>query len=455
MATVLRSLPPRSLPDSTTSGWVAYLYLLRVQLMAVIVLVLGPFFSLSSPLLNGIFDLDYGDARRSAFSMAIVSLAAFSAAWTVLASSWTTLFNAPERFDASPLRFVRFPIRWPEREVFGLMALSPIGVAIVHSWRASQVSPVALLAGAVAGLVGAVCMLLAANRIAAKLQRDLYDPDHRRRLDVRVLRRVVAWLDQPNIREGFIDRTSRQLRPGHMVAWVVFIVSLSMYAAIGAARAWWIGYQTQLSTLACILLLILMLCWLFGGLAFFFDRYRVPVLAIVVAVLFVIGQLPMPGRDYTYRTWAHPKGFGPYPHEVLAVGSTTPILIAATGGGIQAAAWTARVLTGIDEALPTRELRDAYTGSIRLISTVSGGGVGAMYFSEKYDENGKVDHDRLHDVLANEQHGVLLYTVTAQHEDRSIRYRYIDLYHFREGQISEVFGYPADDARAFDEFYSE
>ena len=62
---------------------------------------------------------------------------------------------------------------------------------------------------------------------------------------------------------------------------------------------------------------------------------------------------------------------------------------------------------------------------------------------------------RLHDVLANEQHGILLYTVTAEHGDRSIRYRYIDLYHFREGQISEVWGYPADDARAFDEFYSE
>jgi len=62
---------------------------------------------------------------------------------------------------------------------------------------------------------------------------------------------------------------------------------------------------------------------------------------------------------------------------------------------------------------------------------------------------------RLHDVLANEQHGVLLYTVTAQHEGRSVRYRYIDLYHFREGQINEVWGYPADDARAFDEFYSE
>ncbi len=62
---------------------------------------------------------------------------------------------------------------------------------------------------------------------------------------------------------------------------------------------------------------------------------------------------------------------------------------------------------------------------------------------------------RLHDVLANEQHGILLYTVTAEHGDRSIRYRYIDLYHFREGKISEVWGYPADGARAFDEFYSE
>jgi uncharacterized protein len=61
----------------------------------------------------------------------------------------------------------------------------------------------------------------------------------------------------------------------------------------------------------------------------------------------------------------------------------------------------------------------------------------------------------MHDVLANETHGVLLYTVTAQHEDRSIHYRYIDLYHFRDGRINEVFGHPADDPRAFDEYYSD
>jgi uncharacterized protein len=62
---------------------------------------------------------------------------------------------------------------------------------------------------------------------------------------------------------------------------------------------------------------------------------------------------------------------------------------------------------------------------------------------------------RMHDVLANETHGVLLYTVTARHQDRSIRYKYMDLYHFRDGRISEVWGSPSDDHRAFDEFYSE
>ena len=61
---------------------------------------------------------------------------------------------------------------------------------------------------------------------------------------------------------------------------------------------------------------------------------------------------------------------------------------------------------------------------------------------------------RLHDVLANEQHGVVMYTVNATHQDRSIEYTYVDLYHFRDGQISEVWG-TAPDLYAFDDFYSE
>jgi ketosteroid isomerase-like protein len=61
---------------------------------------------------------------------------------------------------------------------------------------------------------------------------------------------------------------------------------------------------------------------------------------------------------------------------------------------------------------------------------------------------------RLHDAMANEQHGVLLYTVTASRGDTAITYRYMDIYHFAEGRISEVWGHVVDDIREFDRFYS-
>ena len=90
---------------------------------------------------------------------------------------------------------------------------------------------------------------------------------------------------------------------------------------------------------------------------------------------------------------------------MLRAGTRTPIVVAATGGGIQAAGWTARVLTGIDDALPD-DLRDEYTHSIRLLSTVSGGGVGAMYFAERYGASG-FDRTNLRQVVEKAQSSTL------------------------------------------------
>ncbi len=51
------------------------------------------------------------------------------------------------------------------------------------------------------------------------------------------------------------------------------------------------------------------------------------------------------------------------------------VVVTASGGGIQAAAWTAEVLTGLHELYG-----DSLSGSIGLISSVSGGSVGTMYY---------------------------------------------------------------------------
>jgi hypothetical protein len=63
------------------------------------------------------------------------------------------------------------------------------------------------------------------------------------------------------------------------------------------------------------------------------------------------------------------------------------VIVAASGGGIQASAWTARVLVGLSQ-----ELGDKFRRSIRLISSVSGGSLGTMYFIESWFRYG-LEHD--------------------------------------------------------------
>ncbi|HEV3206272.1 MAG TPA: patatin-like phospholipase family protein [Terriglobales bacterium] len=78
--------------------------------------------------------------------------------------------------------------------------------------------------------------------------------------------------------------------------------------------------------------------------------------------------------------------------------------MAASGGGIQAAAWTARVLTGLELEWRKTQPDDpnAFSKSLRLISSVSGGGVGAMYFVNQYNGSGTLPaEDQLNEVVAD------------------------------------------------------
>jgi hypothetical protein len=69
--------------------------------------------------------------------------------------------------------------------------------------------------------------------------------------------------------------------------------------------------------------------------------------------------------------------------------------VAIAGGGIQSAAWSTRVLTGLEqvtiEAKDVPEFRGAlpdFAGSVQCLSGVSGGSTGAMFFVAGYGENG-------------------------------------------------------------------
>jgi hypothetical protein len=51
---------------------------------------------------------------------------------------------------------------------------------------------------------------------------------------------------------------------------------------------------------------------------------------------------------------------------------------------------------------------------------------------------------RLHDVLANRTHGVVIYDVKAERDGKEITYSHLDVYHFRDGLISEITGWPTN-----------
>jgi hypothetical protein len=163
------------------------------------------------------------------------------------------------------------------------------------------------------------------------------------------------------------------LRP-HIAAALSLLTLVIVYVAVR---------QAPLPPLSYLILLVAILVWLCSGIAFFFDTYRIPlVLPLVIWItLFAHDR----NSDHYYPLTAAeqtPEHDGTEPGEILAWAQTDNypiVLIAAAGGGIQAAAWTSYVLASLDDVLGSAKEQN-FAHSIRLLSGVSGGSVGLMYY---------------------------------------------------------------------------
>lgn len=59
----------------------------------------------------------------------------------------------------------------------------------------------------------------------------------------------------------------------------------------------------------------------------------------------------------------------------------------------------------------------------------------------------------IHDVLANDEHGVALVTTRAEREGKKLEERATHVFHLKDGKTTEFWGFGEDD-RAVDEFFS-
>lgn len=419
------------------------LYLIRYSLISLLIIALlmpvtlGP----ASTLLANLYDLDSG------LKVFWFSLSAFLLTFSTITTLKLTLLYGGERIDFD--REKRKSLDEKTRSIAGsrsfflgaclLTLLMIFGVFFLNrdfQWYAA--------AGIAAGFAASIILLVAADTLQRLLNRkskaeslggflmpvrsplerianesvrlhDLSNKVFRPRWLDATFKRVPSFLGRGYIKyedgglKPEIDGQGRAfVYPEHFTALALFFIFLVVYAVVGWTPK---GFRDSLevTALSYLMLLLTVLVWLMGALSFFLDRYRFPVVLFLIPIYLIAS---ITSEDYLFpvleqrpdemqRLMSEPLT----PAKVLQArqGGNYAIVVAANGGGIQAAAWTARVLTGIEEKC-RHEFGPEFKGcaaKIRLISSVSGGSVGAMYFIDAFQDDKGISEDRLRAVREN------------------------------------------------------
>jgi Patatin-like phospholipase len=355
--------------DNAASAWDAlpYLYLLRVQLITFLALLSFPFLALwfAPNLLLGVFDV-------TPLGMVFVTLGAALASWTVLVTTWQVFLYGPERFHIRPFPvrssiFTKLPSRAGHLPVFAIFSL-PVILAAMHTSRTGGTSTyLRLLLGVLGGGALAVVVLVAGGEFERQGWSEA--------------KPITAFLSF--FGPGF-KKDDKSVHQGHYMALWSFLLCFLVYVGIGIGKFFQIGDPAKVPTLADLLVFLMILCWGLSAATFILDRFRTPLLLPFFLVAVVSAHFH--ATDHYFYMFSAKSSPKLSPTQVIRAGKagSKVIVVAASGGGIKAAAWTTRVLTGLEESNPR-----SFGNSVRLISAVSGGSVGAMYFVSEYDANGQ------------------------------------------------------------------
>ena len=341
-----------------------YLYLSRVPLIGLAVLAALPFLATGPArmLVLGAYDLA-GIAAGVAVGLVLCAVAG-----SVLVTARIVWSQAGARFGYDLSAFAPAIDRlW--RWALGLA----VAVNLVTVLRASAEDEWRRLAG---GLLAGLALGWCGGRFLTCVEK-IFSTGRGRTLLLKGF--TLAGLDQE---DGYLESPPgkngvRDFAQGH---------ASSLAYSVLLAAAYWLLVKQEIPALVAVFMLVALAVFFLSGLAFFLDRYRVPLLLCIAAYCSVM-QL-WRTNDHYYRIWpAAPRpaaepAVTPAAVVAKAMDQHRPlVVVASAGGGIQAAAWTTAVLARIGEELKGHD----FPGSVRLISGVSGGSVGGMFYAAAFD----------------------------------------------------------------------
>jgi hypothetical protein len=360
--------------------FLTYCYLLRVPLVVWAVLIAlwaGSFHgSGAEPILRGIFDiaLPQPSILATVVRYGAVTLAALLAGTSMGISARLVVCNAHIRFRAAPVELS------PGLELlFRLIPLAAFFAVVGTALSRSTAPWIGKLLGIVLGAVVWYVLTVAARDFFSSFRANAF-----------LSFRAGAWI--PQNEPGYLDPATGAVQGRHLFATYQFLLALAAYLLCCGASVLdltFLGGHFFVPTLGLVLMMLTLICWGLSGIAFFLDRYRVPLLLPLVVLTLVSGLFKQ--SDYFYQGLPLTSGSSTplTAADILTVRPNAPIvLVATTGGGIQAAGWTAQVLTGLNERVTVEAggATDSFSNYVRLISSVSGGSVGAMYFAAAYNK---------------------------------------------------------------------
>jgi len=159
-------------------------------------------------------------------------------------------------------------------------------------------------------------------------------------------------------------------------------------------------------TLALVLILVISSIWALGAIAFFADRFRVPVLTVLVVLVVIPRALHRDAgtEEHYLSTALRPAQVTlPTPADILNSRldkdeDQPVIVVTSTGGGIHAAAWTTAVLEQLEARFSEDPSLKSFHDHVLLLSTVSGGSAGLYPYLRELDarvNDGKPDWERM------------------------------------------------------------
>ncbi len=371
-----------NIPDSF---W-QYLFFLRVPILSGLFLIIFPYIATQvvPNILRNLFVL------RSFWQIALTIASTFAAAIAVTLVAYIVIADGPSRFGIPVL----FALSKTEQYILAIALSLPISITTVvlyeknpdNNERDGRQFINERFWGAFLGIVFAIIFFgsFDLTRYWLSTHNELKE----------LLGQIISFLTKQQT-DGYIDPVTKSLTTGHLTATAFFLSGMLAYGLIAYIyRPQPDSKRRETPALLYLMLIATVLTLAFGGLTFFFDFYHIlPLLLLVITsigsyILFNVYQFfalkPLRDkkpdselRDFE-KVLENRLGWQPE-------GNRTLIIVCASGGGIQAAAWTVQVLTGLQEWLEKNNqgAGEKFAKAIGFISSVSGGSVGSMYYLDR------------------------------------------------------------------------